>query len=65
MTEKVLQLAKAQIVEILRVKCTDLQFSDIEILSSRIVNTIDWNNSALMHKSLIWIVNSYLQNHVL
>jgi len=29
-------------------------------ISSDIVNVIDWNNSALMHKGLSWMAKNYL-----
>lgn len=29
-------------------------------ISGDIVNVIDWNNSALMHKGLSWIAKNYL-----
>lgn len=29
-------------------------------ISNEIIDVIDWNNSALMHKGLSWIVKNYL-----
>jgi hypothetical protein len=31
-------------------------------IAKKIVNLIDWNNSALMHKGLSWITKNYLMN---
>lgn len=39
--------------------------SEIVALAKKVVEKIDWNNSALMHKGLSWIAKNYIQQNSL
>ena len=64
MTNKSTELAKKEILRIVQTKIPNLNQSNAQTIANNIVNWIDWENEALMHKSLDQIVEIYLA-HVL
>ena len=65
MSEKVLELARDEILQTIQKAYPDITLVEAQGLSDELLNSIDWSNSALMHKSISWITNFYLQNQVL
>lgn len=64
MSEKALQIAKEQIVRTIKMYNSDISSEEALRLSEELLNVIDWNNPALMHKSISWITRFYLHNRV-
>ena len=64
MSEKALQIAKEQIVRTIKMYNSDISSEEALRLSEELLKVIDWNNPALMHKSISWITRFYLQNRV-
>lgn len=64
MSEKVLQVAKAEILRTIQAHCVGISDEEALRLSEELLEAIDWNNPALMHKSISWITRSYLRNCV-
>lgn len=62
MSEKALQVAKDEILRTIKTHYTDISDQEAVRLSDELLGVIDWNNPALMHKSISWITRSYLQN---
>lgn len=62
MSEKVLQVAKDEILRTIKAHCADISDEEALRLSEELLGAIDWNNPALMHKSISWITRSYLSN---
>ena len=62
MTEKALEFAAQQIKNIFKEKDSNLSAEQAERMARRAVKSIDWDNSALMHKGLNWIAN-YIYSH--
>ena len=64
MTEKALELAKNDMKEIIRNKYPGFDDSEVDYWCNELIRVIDWDNSALMHKSISWIVNYYMSAFV-
>lgn len=64
MSEKALQVAKDEILRTIKAHITNISEQEAIRLSDELLDVIDWNNPALMHKSISWITKSYLQNRV-
>lgn len=65
MSDKVLQVAKNEILRTIKTHYTEISDEDALRLSDELLEVIDWNNPALMHKSISWITRSYLQKRVI
>lgn len=64
MSDKVLQVAKNEILRTIKTHYTEISDEDALRLSDELLEVIDWNNPALMHKSISWITRFYLQKRV-
>lgn len=64
MSEKVLEVAKNEILRTIETHYSAISSEEALRLSEALLNVIDWNNPALMHKSISWITRFYLQNRV-
>ena len=64
MSDKVLQVAKNEILSTIKTHYTEISDEDALRLSDELLEVIDWNNPALMHKSISWITRFYLQKRV-
>ena len=64
MSDKVLQVAKNEILRTIKTHHTEISDEDALRLSDELLEVIDWNNPALMHKSISWITRFYLQKRV-
>lgn len=62
MSEKVLQVAKDEIIRTIKVHCAGISDEEALRLSAELLGAIDWNNPALMHKSISWITKAFLHN---
>lgn len=61
--EKLNQFAENEIAQLLTVWLQPENTATSRALAQDIVKTIDWNDSALMHKGLSWITQNYLKKH--
>lgn len=61
-SEKFLNYVRTEITNILTFYLEDAEENEITNIADAILSEIDWNNEALMHKSLRWIVMRYLEN---
>lgn len=61
MSDKVLEVAKNEILRTIKTHYTGISEEDALRLSSELLEVIDWDNPALMHKSISWITCVYLQ----
>lgn len=64
MSEKVLQVAKDEILRTIKTHYTAIPEQEALQLSEELLNAIDWNNPALMHKSISWITHFYLRKRM-
>ena len=64
MSEKALNLAREQILKSIRRIDPRISPHEAASLSEELLSEIDWENSALMHKSIAWITSHYMQNRV-
>lgn len=64
MSEKVLQVAKDEILRTIKTHYTALSEKEALQLSEELLNAIDWSNPALMHKSISWITHFYLRKRM-
>lgn len=62
MGEKALKLAKEDILKTIQNIRPEISTEEMESLSEEILKEIDWDNPALMHKGIAWIVDFYLRN---
>lgn len=60
MSKKVLGIVKKRIKQILIVHNSELSEYQLDNLTNHTISLIDWDNSALMHKDLSWIVRELL-----
>lgn len=61
MSDKALQVAKNEILRAIKTHCAEISDQDALRISEELLEVIDWNNPALMHKSISWITRCYLQ----
>lgn len=62
LTERTLKYAMHQVKSILMEKYPGVAEETAERYAKDIVNVIDWDNWALMHKGLRWITNEATKN---
>lgn len=55
------EAAEMQVAENVRYYANELSDTRVTEIAKDIVNLIDWNNSALLHKGLSWIAQNYLK----
>ena len=59
--EKFLQYVEASMAqELMRFSKGALLNGQAEVLAKELVDKIDWNNPALMHKGISWIAKNYI-----
>ena len=61
-SEKFLNYVRTEITNILTFYLEDAEENKITNIADDILSEIDWNNEALMHKGLMWIVMRHLEN---
>lgn len=61
MTENALAYARNEMTDIYMRLRPEMSEVDARVLARHTVDIIDWNNDALMHKSLQWIAKEYLR----
>lgn len=59
-SSEMIAFAKKELTSIVMRLTNITEETKVNQISSDIVNVIDWNNSALMHKGLSWIAKNYL-----
>lgn len=59
MSDKAIAIAMSQISNALEIRFPNFEKEQICELAKNIVELIDWNDSALMHKDLRWIANFF------
>lgn len=64
MSEQGLLLAREDALRVIRVQRPHLSYEEARDIATTIVAGIDWNNTALMHKSVEWITERYLKKNV-
>jgi len=58
--KEMIDFAKKELTSIVMRLANITEEGKAEQISGDIVNVIDWNNSALMHKGLSWMAKKYL-----
>jgi hypothetical protein len=56
-----IEYAEKQVAGNVKYYANELSESKINEIAKDIVELIDWNNSALLHKGLSWIAQNYLK----
>ena len=64
MSEKALQIAKEEIARVIRNNNQCLTDVEISELAGQVLQMIDWNSPALMHKGIAWIADFYMNRLV-
>lgn len=59
-SNEMVEFAKKELTSIIMRLVNTIEESKASQISNDIVKVIDWNNSALMHKSLSWMAKNYL-----
>lgn len=59
-SKEMIDFAKKELTSIVMCLANITEETKASQISSDIVNVIDWNNSALMHKGLSWMAKNYL-----
>lgn len=59
-SKEMIDFAKKEITSIVMRLTNITEEAKASQISGDIVNVIDWNNSALMHKGLSWMAKNYL-----
>lgn len=64
MSEKALLIAKEEILRVIQANRPKLSYEEAVELAEQLLETIDWDNPALMHKGIEWITLFYLNQLV-
>lgn len=64
MSEKALLIAREDILRVVQAKRPALAYDEAVCVADAILSSIDWENVALMHKSIEWIATTYLEQLV-
>lgn len=64
MSDKALLIAKEEIISTIQYNKPDLSYFEVEEIAKHLLDAIDWDNSALMHKGLEWITLTYLNQNI-
>lgn len=59
-SNKMIEFARKELTSIIMKLVNTIEENKARQISNDIVNVIDWNNSALMHKGLSWMAKNYL-----
>ncbi len=62
MSEKALQAARVEILKTLREHYSEFSVEEAQALADELLDAIDWDNPALMHKGISWITLFYMNN---
>lgn len=62
MSEKALLIAKEEIIRTVQKINPDTTYEEASDLAAELIDIIDWDNSALMHKGISWITEFYLKS---
>ena len=61
MGEKALKIANDEILKTIVVNYPGITNEEATRLSEEVLEAIDWNNTALMHKGIAWITKAYIK----
>ena len=64
MSEKALLIAKEEIMRVIQANRPRLSYDEASDLADQLLETIEWDNPALMHKGIEWITVFYLNQLV-
>lgn len=64
MSEKALLIAKEEILRVIQANRPKLSYEEAVELAEQLLEAIDWDNPALMHKGIEWITLFYLNQPV-
>ena len=64
MNQKSLLIAKEEILRVIQTNRPKLSYEEAVELAEQLLETIDWDNPALMHKGIEWITLFYLNQPV-
>lgn len=62
MSEKALLLVKEEIIRTVQENYSEVSYDEASKLAEDLIEKIDWDDSALMHKGISWITKSYLNS---
>lgn len=65
MNEKSLRIARNSILLEVQMNYPNFQRERVDRIADQVLNAIDWDNPALMHKGIAWIVNNYFRKYKL
>lgn len=61
MSEKALLIAREKIIFAIQKNYPDTFYSEASDLATNLLDIIDWDNPALMHKDMEWITMFYMR----
>ena len=61
MSEKALLIAKEEMMRVIQMKKTNLSYEEASDLANRLLEVVECENPALMHKGIEWITEFYLE----
>lgn len=64
MSEKALLIAKEEIMRVIQTNRPRLSYDEASDLADQLLESIEWDNPALMHKGIEWITMFYLSQLV-
>ncbi len=64
MSEKVLLLAREDIIRVLQYELPNLSYEQHFKLANQVLDTVDWDNPAQMHKGLTWITETWCKRNI-
>ena len=64
MSEKALLIAREEILNTIQKNYPDTSYAEASKLATNLLNIIDWDNPALMHKDMEWITMFYMRQSV-
>ena len=62
MSEMALLLAKKEIIRTIQDNYSKVSYDEASKIAEDLIEKIDWDDSALMHKGISWITKSYLNS---
>ena len=62
MSEMALLLAKEEIIRTIQDNYSVVSYDEASKIAEDLIEKIDWDDSALMHKGIAWITKSYLNS---
>ena len=64
MSEKALLIAKEEMLRVIQTQRPQLSYDEANDIAEKLLDVIDWDNPALMHKGIEWITSFYLNQLV-